>query len=279
MLGTVARLRRYPVKSMLGEDVDASTVSRHGLAADRRLALVSRRTGKIASAKYPRLWRDLLTMSAAADDTARHGAVRITLPEGKAIWSTDPDVDEVLSALLGEPVMLTAVPPLGASLDRAIPEAVLRHGVAAEVPAEIMELGAGPPPTTFVDFAPVHLLTTSTLDRIAELSPPGEAAPERYRPNVVIRSTVPGFTENDWLGRKLRIGDELVLAVIARTPRCAVPTLAHGGLPRDAEALRVLARHNRVQPVELSGPEPCAGVYAEVLAPGRIRVGDLVYPA
>jgi uncharacterized protein len=279
MLGTVARLRRYPVKSMLGEDVDASTVSRHGLAADRRLALVSRRTGKIASAKYPRLWRDLLTLSAAADDTARYGAVRITLPEGKAVWSTDPDVDEALSALLGEPVMLTAVPPLGASLDRAIPEAVLREGVTAEVPAEIMEIGTGPPPTTFVDFAPVHLLTTSTLDRIAELSPYGKAAPERYRPNVVIRSTVPGFTENDWLGRNLRIGDELVLAVIARTPRCAVPTLAHGGLRRDAEALRVLARHNRVQPVELSDPEPCAGVYAEVLAPGRIRVGDLVYPA
>ena len=276
MLGTVARLRRYPVKSMLGEDVDASMVSRHGLAGDRRLALVSRTTGKVASAKYPRLWRDLLTLSAAADDTARFGTVRITLPEGKAIWSTDADVDEVLSTLLGVPVMLTAVPPLGASLDRAVPEAVLREGVTAEVPAEIMEIGGGGPPGTFVDFAPVHLLTTSTLDRIAELSPHRRVHPERYRPNIIIRTTVPGFTENDWLGRNLRIGDELVLGVIARTPRCAVPTLAHGGLPRDAEALRVLARHNRIQPLESADPEPCAGVYAEVLAPGRIQVGDPV---
>jgi MOSC domain-containing protein len=64
--------------------------------------------------------------------------------------------------------------------------------------------------------------------------------------------------------------------VIARTPRCAVPTLAHGGLPRDAEALRVLARHNRVPPLEGSDPEPCAGVYAQVLHEGRIRVGDPV---
>jgi MOSC domain-containing protein len=279
MLGTVARLRRYPVKSMLGEDVDAGMVSRHGLAGDRRLAVVSRTTGRIASAKYPRLWRDLLTLSAAADDTARFGAVRITLPEGKAIWSTDADVDEVLSALLGEPVMLTAVPPLGASLDRAVPEAVLREGVTAEVPAEIMEIGGGGPPGTFVDFAPVHLLTTSTLDRIAELSPHPAAHPERYRPNLVIRTTGPGFTENDWLGRNLRVGDELVLGVIARTPRCAVPTLAHGGLPRDAEALRVLARHNRVRPLEGSDPEPCAGVYAEVIRPGRVRTGDLVLPA
>jgi MOSC domain-containing protein len=275
MFGTVARLRRYPVKSMLGEDVKASMVTRHGLAGDRRLAVVSRTTGKIASAKFPRLWRDLLTLSACADDAATV-AVSITLPGGKIIWSTDADVDQVLSAVLGEPVILTAVPPLGASLDRAVPEAVLREGVAAEVPVEIMEIGGGGPPGTFVDFAPVHLLTTSTLDRIAELSPYRRAHPERYRPNIVIRTTRPGFTENDWLGRSLRVGDELILGVIARTPRCAVPTLAHGGLPRDAEALRVLARHNRVQPLEGSDPEPCAGVYAKVLAPGRIRVGDPV---
>jgi uncharacterized protein len=63
MLGTVTALRRYPVKSMLGENLDASDVSHRGLARDRRLALVSRRTGKVASAKYPRLWRNLLTLS------------------------------------------------------------------------------------------------------------------------------------------------------------------------------------------------------------------------
>jgi uncharacterized protein len=64
--------------------------------------------------------------------------------------------------------------------------------------------------------------------------------------------------------------------VVARTPRCAVPTLAHGDLPRDTEALRVLARHNRVEPLDSLAPEPCAGVYAEVLTPGRIRTGDPV---
>jgi uncharacterized protein len=276
MLGTVARLRRYPVKSMLGEDVDASTVGRHGLAGDRRLAVVSRTTGKIASAKFPRLWRDLLTLSACADDTAGDGAVRITLPGGKTVWSTDADVDAVLSELLNEPVMLTATPPPGAVLDRAVPEAVLRDGVYAQVPAELIEIGGGGPPGTFVDFAPVHLLTTSTLDRIAELSPYRRAHLERYRPNIVIRTTGPGFTENDWLGQNLRVGDELVLGVIARTPRCAVPTLAHGALPSDAEALRVLARHNRVRPLEGSDPEPCAGVYAEVIRPGHIGTGDAV---
>jgi uncharacterized protein len=277
MLGTVTSLRRYPVKSMLGEDLDASDVSRAGLAGDRRLAVVSRRTGKIASAKYPRLWRDLLTLSAGALDGAGHGvAALITLPDGKTVCSTDADVDDVLSGLLNEPVTLTSTPPPGASLDRAVPEAVLRDGISAAVPARLIEIGAGAPPGTFVDFAPLHLLTSATLDRIAELSPYRRAHPERYRPNVVIGTGTDGFTENDWLGRDLRVGDDLVLRVIARTPRCAVPTLAHGDLPRDAEALRVLARHNRVSPMADSDPEPCAGVYAEVLHPGRISTGDPV---
>ena len=277
MLGTVAALRRYPVKSMLGEDVDAGHVTFTGLAGDRQLAVVSRATGKIASAKFPRLWRDLLTLSAvAADDPAADGAVRITLPEGKTVWSSDAGVDAVLSGLLDEPVTLTATPVPGAALDRAVPEAVLRDGVDAQVPAELMEIGGGGPPGTFVDFAPLHLLTTSTLDRIAELSPHGRADLERYRPNVVIRTAAAGFTENDWLERILRVGDDLVLRVIARTPRCAVPTLAHGALPRDPDALRVLARHNRVEPPDSLDPEPCAGVYAEVLRPGHIRIGDPV---
>jgi uncharacterized protein YcbX len=277
MLGTVTRLRRYPVKSMLGEDLDAGDVSRSGLAGDRRLAVVSRRTGKIASAKYPRLWRDLLTLSAEVLDGAGHAAAAlITLPYGKTVRSTDADIDDVLSGLLNEPVTLAATPPPGASLDRAVPEAVLRAGIAAAVPARLIEIGAGAPPGTFVDFAPLHLLTSATLDRIAELSPYRRAHLERYRPNIVIGIGAAGFTENDWLGRDLRVGADLVLRVIARTPRCAVPTLAHGGLPRDAEALRVLARHNRVSPMPDSDPEPCAGVYAQVLRPGRISTGDPV---
>ena len=275
MLGTVTTLRRYPVKSMLGEDLQAGEVSRAGLAGDRRLAVISLRTGKIASAKYPRRWRDMLTLSAEVMDGGEAAAL-ITLPDGKTVRSTDADVDGILSGLLGEPVTLTATPPAGASLDRAVPEAVLREGIAAAVPATLIEIGAAAPPGTFVDFAPLHLITTATLALIAELSPYRRADLDRYRPNIVIGTGGSGFTENNWLGRELRIGGDLVLRVIARTPRCAIPTLSHGRLPRDTEALRVVARHNRVSPLPDVDPEPCAGVYAEVLQPGRISTGDPV---
>jgi uncharacterized protein len=294
MLGTVTMLRRYPVKSMLGEDVPASDVTGKGLAHDRALALVHQETGKVASAKNPRLWRGLLKLAAVVDpgsavtgadltgvgvgvgaDTAGAG-VRITLPDGKIVGSADPGIDAVLSAVLGQPVTLTATPPPHAELDRAVPEEVLRDGITARVAVETGQLGGGSPAGTFFDFAPIHLLTTSTLERIAELSPRGTAEVERYRPNIVIGTIAPGFTENDWAGHDLRIGRELTLRVMARTPRCAIPTLEHGDLPRDTAALRVLADHNRVTPVEPLAPQPCAGAYAQVLHPGRIRVGDVV---
>jgi uncharacterized protein YcbX len=278
MLGTVTMLRRYPVKSMLGEDVPASDVTGKGLAHDRALALVHQETGKVASAKNPRLWRGMLKLAAAVDSGVgvTGSGVRITLPDGKTVWSADPGIDAVLSEVLGQPVTLTGTPPPNAALDRAVPEEVLRSGVTAQVAVETGELGGGSPAGTFFDFAPIHLLTTSTLDRIAALTPRGTAEVERYRPNIVIRTTARGFTENDWAGHDLRIGRELTLRVMSRTPRCAIPTLEHGDLPRDTAALRVLADHNRVTPVEPLAPQPCAGAYAQVLHPGRIRVGDVV---
>ena len=66
------------VKSMLGESLTASEVGPRGLDGDRTHALIHRGTGKIASAKHPRLWRDLLTLTA----TATGDGVRVTAPDG-----------------------------------------------------------------------------------------------------------------------------------------------------------------------------------------------------
>jgi hypothetical protein len=233
------------------------------------LALVHRETGKVASAKNPRLWRDLLRLAAASGPD-----VKIAFPDGTTMASTDPGIHAALSEFLGHPVTLTAAPPPDATLDRADPEQVLRDGIEAPVLVEIGHLGGAAPQGTFFDFAPLHLLTTSTLERIAELSPRGAVELERYRPNIVIRTAAPGFAENDWTGRDLRIGSELTIRIVCRTPRCAIPTLEHGDLPRDVAALRVPAAHNRVSPLDDWGPQPCAGVYAQVLRPARVEVGD-----
>lgn len=272
MVAAVAQLWRYPVKSMLGERIERSQVDGCGLAGDRRLALIDQESGKVASAKAPRLWRSLLACSASVEDEA----VRISIPGDKPIWSTDAAVDEVLSAYTGRPVHLADTPPADAVLDRSVPDQVLRDGAEAEVEATLSHIGSAVPAVSFFDFAPLHLITTGTLRRVAELGGPADVDVRRFRPNLVLDTPESGFLEAGWYERELRIGERLRLRVIANTPRCAVPTLEHGELPRDPAVLRTLARHHRVAPIADWSPEPCAGVYAEVLEPGPIEVGDIV---
>nr|WP_052438399.1 MOSC N-terminal beta barrel domain-containing protein [Streptacidiphilus jiangxiensis] len=268
---TVAALCRYPVKSMLGESLTHVAVDEGGLEGDRRWAVLDAGTGRIASAKQPRLWRELLTCQASTADGA---TVHVRLPDRARLPAGDPTLDALLSAALGRTVSLADTAPPGATLERSRPEQVLRDGVTADVEADMVAFGSAAPPGSFFDFAPVHLVTTATLERIAALSPRGSAEIARYRPNIVLDTSAAAFAEHDWAGQDLRIGPDLVLRVIASTPRCAVPTLAHGPLPPDPDALRVPATHNRVPALPGRPPEPCVGVYAQVVQPGGIRIGD-----
>lgn len=261
----IGELWRYPVKSMLGQPLDEATVGSGGMGGDRRFAVVDEATGKVASAKQPRLWRALLHARAVQD--AADGDVLITLPDGERTTASDPRVHDLLSEALGRPVRLSAVPPDGADIDRADPDEVLDQGVEAIVTAPQLVLGEAVPSPTFLDYAPLHLITTATLEHI------GQPA-ARYRPNLVIQTPpdYPPFAENDWVGHAIALGDTLLGQVVLPTPRCAIPTLEHGDLPRDPMALRILVAQNRVD-VPGFGVLPAAGVYATVERPGQIRPG------
>lgn len=264
----VATLRRYPVKSMLGEEPAELVVSTSGVQGDRALALLDVGTGRVATAKHPRLWRTLLRCSASLGADG----VLITLPDGTTVAAADDGVDDILSAVLGRPVRLCAERPAGAEVERPAPEDVLEHGVEAEVPFALLEIGQGSPGVTFVDWAPLHLITSATVEKIGT-----EAL--RYRPNLLVTSSGSAFEENHWVGREITIG-EVRLRGTLPTPRCSVPTLEHGDLPRAPHAVRVPLAANRVD-VPGFGVLPCAGVYAEVLEVGTIRRGDevTVHPA
>ncbi|OBF47489.1 molybdenum cofactor biosysynthesis protein [Mycobacterium sp. 852002-50816_SCH5313054-b] len=264
----VASLRRYPVKSMLGESVDSLFVDEGGAEGDRRLALIDTETGHVASAKHARLWRGLLKCTANADT----GRVSIRLPDGTNLASDDPGVDDTLSRLLGRTVRLVRQRPAGATLERPDPEKLLELGLDAadaEAGGRILEIAQATPGDSFTDEAPLHAISTATLDHIGV-----EAL--RYRPNLVI-ATPPGYPpygESDWIGRELVLG-EARLRALTSTSRCVVPTLEHGPLPRAPQALRTPAAENRWN-TGGHGPQPCAGAYLEVLSAGVIRVGDPV---
>jgi uncharacterized protein YcbX len=200
--------------------------------------------------------------------TRESAGVRITLPDGRSVGASDEGIDELLSETLGRTVVLSATRPAGATVERPDPEDVLADGVEAEVPYETLEIAQGTTGGNFVDYAPVHLITTATLDRIGT-----EAV--RYRPNVVV--TTPSgtpYAENHWVGREITIGGVRLRGILP-TPRCSVPTLEHGPLPRATHAVRIPLTENRVE-VPGFGVLPCAGVYAEVIQGGVVHEGDTV---
>lgn len=267
MVGRVAGLQRYPVKSMLGERRDSFRVGPVGVAGDRQYAVIDDETGRVATAKHPRRWSALLQCAAVTRDD---GTVVVTLPDGRSVPVTE--VAEPLSQLLGCQVHLAGERTAGAMLERSDPLEVLARGIDADFDPVLLELGKAAPGGAFVDHSPVHVITTATLDAIGV----GVAEAIRYRPNVVVE-TADGFApfgENKWVGREIRLGD-VTLRVTRPTSRCAVPTLRHGDTERLPSAVRYLLEHNRVE-VPDSGKLPCAGVYAEVVAVGRVRTGDEV---
>src|SRR5258707_5199204 len=117
--GSVAALWRYPVKSMMGEELNSCEVTDRGLLGDRQFAVVDRATGKVGGAKNPRKWGNFFDFRAAYAEPPKAGArispVRITLPDGTAVTSEHADLEQVLSRAFGREVSLEVARTCGGS--------------------------------------------------------------------------------------------------------------------------------------------------------------------
>jgi uncharacterized protein YcbX len=276
LVGKVATLWRYPVKSMLGEELNAAEVTQRGLLGDRAYALVDTAAGKVASAKHPRKWPNLFDFRASLVDLPRPGAplppVRITLPDGRVVTSEHSDLNHILSRALNRAVTFATAERSQRAAD----------GVASSTPAMATAEAYWPdleglayrdtvtefelPQGTFFDCAVVHVLTTATLERLRELYPAGRFEVRRFRPNVVVETDagVKDFVEHAWIGRTLAIGDTVRLSITRPCSRCVMTTLPQADLPRDTGILRAAAQYNNAH----------VGVYAAVVHGGTIRRGD-----
>jgi uncharacterized protein len=267
--GSVVALWRYPVKSMMGEELNAAEVTERGVLGDRQFAIVDASTGMVAGAKNPRKWGNFFDFRAAYVEPPKTGsklpAVRVTLPDGSVVTSEQPDLAEVLSKALGREVRFAE-----AQDDEESPSAQAEEywpdmeGLDHRDTVTEWDLPAG----TFFDLAVVHVLTTATIERLRALYPEGRFEVRRFRPNIVVAtgSDEQGFVENDWIGHTIAIGDEVRLRITGPCPRCVMTTLPQSDLPKDPGILRTAAQHNQAN----------VGVYADVIAGGTTRRGDPV---
>lgn len=121
------------------------------------------------------------------------------------------------------------------------------------------EQGSGP----YVDDSPVHLLTTASLAWLRNTLPGAAVDERRFRPNIVVDWSGREPVEQDWIGSRLHLG-EVELRITEPTVRCGMVAMAHAELPHDPSVLRHIT-----QQADLN-----FGVYAEVIKPGRVAIGD-----
>jgi hypothetical protein len=282
----IAELYRYPVKSMGGERLTSAPLTAAGIPGDRAWALKDEVRGGLTGAKrFPALMSMSARFLAEPGPQRRSPDVRIEQPGGAAFTSSSPDVHERLSTALGSAVSLWPLVPAEQAehyrrepaAGDTDPTAALRELFARTEDEPLPDVSRFPevlathhtPPGTYFDAYPLLIMTRSSLQALAERAAASGIDAvfdvRRFRPNLLLDTDQAGFVENAWVGRTLCIGD-VRIRVEMTCPRCIMTTHGFHDLPRDPKIMRALVRHN----------DGDLGVYATVIAPGRVGVGDTV---
>jgi len=275
-VATLRALYRYPVKSMIGETLDATELGENGIPGDRSWAVRDETLGGIRGAK-----RFAELMRCSAHTRGADEAPEIELPTGERFAASDPSAAARMSAWLGSPVTLWPLLPKemlehyrrGAPLEADMMKELRR--IFARTTAEpLPDLSALPeilrkyesPPGTYFDAFPILVVSRQSLAALERRMPTSRFDARRFRPNLLVDAHDDGeFPERAWVGKRLRVGTA-VLDVKMECPRCVMTTLPLADLPADASIMRTLVRET----------QGMLGVYATVAEAGAVRAGDAV---
>jgi uncharacterized protein YcbX len=288
-IGQVAELWRYPVKSLGGTQIEQADLSARGVLGDRLWAVRDVEKDVTASARQlPVLLTATARYLGAVPPDAGPGnvpEVEIAFPDGTVMSSSDGAVHVKLSELAGREVRLTALPPADdTSLHKLTPQersetmsadwlrAAFGMSDDEKLPdfsmmrvSDVVNFSRySTPPGTFVDLAPIHVLTKTSLATIgAEVGIDLDV--RRFRPNVLLALDNPEdeLPESHWTGAQLTVGD-VALNVAMPTIRCVMPSRAQPGIEVDRRITKAVATR----------ADRCLGVYCWGQRDGSIRVGD-----
>jgi uncharacterized protein YcbX len=122
------------------------------------------------------------------------------------------------------------------------------------------------------DVRPVTLVSLASVAELARRGGVERLDPRRFRMTIEIDGVGP-HEEDTWTGRRVRVGEAL-LRVGEPVPRCVVTTQDPDTGERDFPTLATIRRYRG----SAGGGGVYFGVYASVLEPGAVRVGDPVEP-
>lgn len=238
---TLTGLRRYPVKSFRGEDLDTAVVEPWGLAGDRRWMVVDERSEVVTAREVHGMLRIVPELV--------HGGLRLATDDADPVFVAEPrtptgDVrvwDDIVAAASAGPeahAWLTAV--LGRPVRLVFLDDPARRPADPEVaqPGDVV---------SFADGFPLLLASENSLallnDWIAEgpRSDEGPLPMTRFRPNLIVAGAAP-FAEDGWT--RIRIGGATFRAVKGCS-RCVLTTLDPVTGEKQMEPIATLARYRR----------------------------------
>lgn len=242
----VTELRRFPVKSCRGEQLDEAVVEPWGLRGDRRWMLVDEAGDMVSIREHKAM---LLLHPEIAEDGGL--VVRDTSRAMEPLSVAVPSTGELVPvSLFGNAPFLAAVADgeAHAWFSKALGESLrLVHADDPSRRNANPEFAQAVVPMAFADGYPLHLATEESLADLNAAIAAGPMADQgplpmvRFRPSIVVAGADP-WADDGWA--RLRIGEGVYRAVKG-CARCAIPTTDHETAERFKEPTATLARTRR----------------------------------
>jgi hypothetical protein len=255
VIGKVESLWRYPVKSMRGEELSELFVGFAGIYGDRMFAFRS----DARPAGFPFLTGRELSKMLLYRPRFRYPDKAAKPPNLTEAQAIPPG----LSPVVAQPDDLTVdvVTPSGDVLPVDDPALVrsLNEGLRDGAVLSLLRSDRA-----MTDCRPVSLFSVQTARRLGE-ELGINLDKRRFRANIFMDlPAMSGFAEDQFVGRRLRIGAKTIVSILERDPRCAMISLDPDTAERNPAILgKVTKAHDGM-----------AGLYAAVLVEGMVRAGD-----
>jgi uncharacterized protein YcbX len=252
----VARVRAIhlsPIKSLGLMSSEHVSVTPDGIPGDRAFVLLDERDEVATIRKY-----GALAQAGSRFDPGT-GRLAVTLPDGAELSGIADGGGEPKTVLM-----------FGRDLHGTIVEGPWAQALSdlAGAPMRLMRASEGHAQDAYA----MSMLSQASLDELALRSGTAAVAdPRRFRNTLLVDGIAP-HEEDDWIGHDVRAG-EAVLRVAERDTRCSLTTRNPRSGERDMDTLRMIAGYRSLQDGDI-----CFGVYADVVEPGIVAVGDTVEP-
>ncbi|KHF38033.1 MOSC domain-containing protein [Halalkalibacter okhensis] len=238
LIGQIKEVVRHPVKSLRGENVQTTKIMDYGLYGDRSHAYVDdTKQGNFLTITQFQEMVQYKAKFVGEESMEDYPKVEVITPEGKVFDWEDQELIKEMESKSNRKISTREYTPSHVPIGPIAVEHIL-------------------------------LATDASLDKLNELWGKAEVDLRRFRPNLLISlEEKKPFIEEEWIGRRIKIGAEVELQFVGPCKRCMIITVNPDNAERDPSIHKTVIKERNNH----------FGVYASVVKTGNIHVDDEVH--